>query len=67
MYHAMAHASVLFLQAAFSMDQVGTLGFYWCWCSVLGGLIIPADSLSTSLDMGLSIAFKAGELMLRWL
>ena len=22
---------------------------YWCWCSVLGDLIIPADSLSTSL------------------
>ena len=41
--------------------------FYWCWCSVLGDLIIPADSLSTSLGVGLSITFKAGELMLGWL
>ena len=38
-----------------------------CWCSVLGDLIIPADSLSTSLGIGLSITFKAGEFMLRWL
>ena len=43
------------------------LCFYWCWCSVLGGLIIPADFLSTNLVIGLSITFKPGELMLRWL
>ena len=32
---------------------------YWCWCSVLGGFITPADSSSTSLGIGLSIALKA--------
>ena len=41
--------------------------FYWCWCSVLGDLIISADSLSVNLGIGLTITFKAGELMLRWL
>ena len=41
--------------------------YYWCWCSVLGDLIIPADSSSTSLDIGLSITFKAGVELLRWL
>ena len=39
----------------------------WCWCSVLGDLIIPADSLSTSLGIGLSITLKAGVELLRWL
>ena len=34
---------------------------------MLGDLVIPADSLSISLGIGLSITFKAGELMLRWL
>ena len=34
---------------------------------MLGDLIILADFLSISLGMGLSITFKAGELMLRWL
>ena len=38
-----------------------------CWCSVLGDLIIPADSSSTSLGIGLSITFKAGVELLRWL
>ena len=37
-----------------------------CVC-VLGDLIILADSLSTSLGIRLSITFKAGALMLRWL
>ena len=41
--------------------------FYWCWCSVHGDFIILPDSLSTSLGIGLSITFKAGEVMLRWL
>ena len=41
--------------------------YYWCWCSVLGDLIIPADSSSTSLGIGLSITFKAGVELLRWL
>ena len=35
--------------------------------SVLGDLIIPADSSSTSLGIGLSITFKAGVELLRWL
>ena len=34
--------------------------YYWCWCSILGDLIIPVDSLSISLGMGLSITLKAG-------
>ena len=34
---------------------------------MLGDLIILADSLSISLGIGLTITFKAGELMLRWL
>ena len=34
---------------------------------MLGDLVIPADSLSISLSIGLSITFKPGELMLRWL
>ncbi len=34
---------------------------------MLGDFIIPADSLSTSLGMGLSITFKAGIELLRWL
>ena len=41
--------------------------YYWCWCSVLGDLIILADSSSTSLGIGLSITFKAGVELLRWL
>ena len=32
--------------------------YYWCWCSVLGNLIIPIDSLSISLGMRLSITLK---------
>ena len=38
-----------------------------CWCSVLGDLVILADSLSIGLGIGLSIIYKAEELMLRWL
>ena len=34
---------------------------------MLGDLIIPADSSSTSLGIGLSITFKAGVELLRWL
>ena len=34
---------------------------------MLGDLIIPADSLSTNLGIGLSIALKAGGRMLRGL
>ena len=34
---------------------------------MLGGLSIPADSLITSLGVGLSITLKAGRGMLRWL
>ena len=34
---------------------------------VLGDLIIPADSSSTSLGIGLSITLKAGVKLLRWL
>ena len=34
---------------------------------MLDDLIILADSLSTSLGIGLSITYKAGELMLGWL
>ena len=41
--------------------------YYWCWFSALGDLIIPADSSSTSLGIGLSITFKAGVELLRWL
>ena len=41
--------------------------YYWCWCSALGDLIIPADSLGTNLGIGLSITFKAGVELLRWL
>ena len=41
--------------------------YYWCWCSALGDLIIPADCLSISLGIGLSITFKAGVELLRWL
>ena len=41
--------------------------YYWCWCSMLGDSIIPADSLSTSLGIGLSITLKAGVELLRWL
>ena len=41
--------------------------YYWCWCSVFGDLITSADSLSTSLGMGLFIALKAGGRMLRGL
>ena len=37
------------------------------WCSVLGDLIIPIDSLSISLGMGLSVTLKAGVEQLRWL
>ena len=33
----------------------------------LGDLIIPADSSNTSLGIGLSITFKAGVELLRWL
>ena len=33
---------------------------YWCWCSLPRDFIIPADPLSTSLGMGLSITLKAG-------
>ena len=39
--------------------------YYWCWCSMLGDLIIPVDSLSISLGMGLSITLKAGVEQLR--
>ena len=41
--------------------------YYWCWCSALGDLIILADSSSTSSGIGLSITFKAGVELLRWL
>ena len=41
--------------------------YYWCWCAVLGDLIIPADSSSISLGIGLSITLKAGVELLRWL
>ena len=41
--------------------------YYWCWSSVLGGLIIPADSSSTNLGIGLSVTLKAGVELLRWL
>ena len=41
--------------------------YYWCWCSVLGDLIILAESSSTSLGIGLSIALKAGVELFRWL
>ena len=34
---------------------------------MLGDLIIPVDSLSISLSMGLSITLKAGVKMPRWL
>ena len=34
---------------------------------MFGDLVIPADSLSNSLGIGLIITFKAGEVMLRWL
>ena len=34
--------------------------YYWCWCSILGDLIILVDSLSISLGMGLSVTPKAG-------
>ena len=41
---------------------------YWCWCSsVLGGFITPADSSSTSLGIGLSIALKAERGIPDWL
>ena len=35
--------------------------------SMLGDLIVPVDSLSISLGMGLSITLKAGVELLRWL
>ena len=41
--------------------------YYWSWCSTLGDLIILADLLSTSLGIGLSITFKAGVELPRWL
>ena len=44
-----------------------TMNMSECWCSVLGGLSTLADSLITSLGMGLSIALKAGGGSLRWL
>ena len=40
---------------------------YWCWCSVLGGFITPADSSSTSLGIGLSVALKAERGIPDWL
>ena len=33
--------------------------YYWCWCSTLGDLIIPVDSLSTSLGMGVTITLNS--------
>ena len=39
-----------------------SLNYRVSWCSVLGVLV---DYLNTSLDIGLSITFKAGELILR--
>ena len=41
--------------------------YYWCWCSVLGNLIILADSSSTSLGIEFSITFTAGVELLKWL
>ena len=41
--------------------------FYWCWCSALSDLIIPAGFLSTNSGIRLFITLKAGELMLGWL
>ena len=41
--------------------------YYWCWCSMLGDLIILADYLSISLGMGLSITLKAGVKLPGWL
>ena len=41
--------------------------YYWCWCSMLRDLIIPVDSLSISLGMGLSITLKAGVKLPGWL
>ena len=38
-----------------------------CICSVLGGFITPADSFSTSLGIGLSIALKAERGIPGWL
>ena len=41
---------------------------FWCWWCVLGDLIIiPTDSLSISLGMGLYITHKAGFELLGWL
>ena len=42
-------------------------GYYWCWCSMLGDLIIPVDSLSISLGVGLSITLKTGVKLPGWL
>ena len=41
--------------------------YYWCWCSMLGDLIILVDSLSISLGMWLSITLKAGVKLPEWL
>ena len=37
---------------------IPTVRVYWCWCSVLGDLSIPAGSLSICLGIGLSITLK---------
>ena len=48
-------------------EASNTSCIYWCWCSVLGGFITPADSSSTSLGIGLSIALKAERGIPDWL
>ena len=40
--------------------------YYWCWCSMLGDLIILVDSLSISLGTGLSITLKVGVKLPGW-
>ena len=37
------------------INQLEVIDANWCWCSAPGDLIIPADSLSTSLGIGLSV------------
>ena len=41
--------------------------YYWCSCSMLGDLIVPVDSLSISLHMGLSIILEARVKLPGWL
>ena len=64
--HIHVHVCIV-IQDCNNMIHVHASCYYWCWCSMFGDLIIPVDSLSISLGMGLSITLKVGVEQLRWL